>query len=326
MFNFFKTNKITFFFSLLGAFILSFFATFQKMTIDAPLVLKGYIVPLCFGGIAGLLIGYFFNRLLIKNAKLDDLNKNLDRIVEERNQELITKVNELNNINNLNEKLFTILAHDTKNSIGGSHNFLELIISDIEEGENIDELKEDLDAVKISLWNQYQHLIMVVDWAKIHSKMKGFVAEELSIDKLTSEIESYCKDQLKAKDANLKINVTGKKHFVSDYNLIFTALNNLVCNSVKFIDFKGSVSIFIEVSNKLYITIEDDGEGIPPEKIENIFKFDVEDMKISNKNQKSSGLGLFIVKELLDLYGGTIEVESEYGYYTKFYITIPELT
>ena len=323
MFSYLKDNKIIFAFCFIGALLLAFLATFQKIIIDAPLVLKGYIVPLSFGGISGLLIGYFYNRLLIRNAKLNALNENLDKIVQEKTQELSNKIKELNNVNKLNEKLFTILAHDTKNSIGGTHNFLELIVSDLEEGENIDEIKEDLNAVKNSLWNQYQHLIMVVDWAKIHSKMKDFVVEKLSIHELANEIKSYCEDKLKAKSAHMEIYVTGKDCFICDYNLIFTVLNNVVCNSIKFIDYEGSVNIFIEADNQLHITIEDDGEGIPPDKIENIFKFDVEDVKVSNKDQKGSGLGLFIVKELLDLYGGSIDVDSKYGSYTKFFITIP---
>ena len=69
----------------------------------------------------------------------------------------------------------------------------------------------------------------------------------------------------------------------------------------------------------LTIIVEDNGEGIPPQKIEKIFDM----FYRASRNSNGSGLGLYIVKEIVNKLGGTIDVESEVNKGTKFIVKIP---
>ncbi len=98
---------------------------------------------------------------------------------------------------------------------------------------------------------------------------------------------------------------------------------NLLSNSIKNINGKGNILVNINVyEDCVDITVKDNGQGIPQEYIENIFnKFGQADKGLSRKHE-GSGLGLFIVKSLLEMHGGAISIESEVGLGTEVTIRL----
>ena len=111
--------------------------------------------------------------------------------------------------------------------------------------------------------------------------------------------------------------------FYSDRSRINIILSNLVSNSVKYHNMNQPnpyVKVSLDVNYKtLTIIVEDNGEGIPPQKIEKIFDM----FYRASRNSNGSGLGLYIVKEIVNKLGGTIDVESEVNKGTKFIVKIP---
>jgi PAS domain S-box-containing protein len=119
------------------------------------------------------------------------------------------------------------------------------------------------------------------------------------------------------------IEVTQYAPFFSDDKRIQIILNNLISNSIKYADISKPNS-FINIhatidDKKAVLTIEDNGEGIRSESKDQIFNM----FYRASENSSGSGLGLYIVKEVLEKLHGTIEVESEFGVGTKFRIEIP---
>ncbi len=110
---------------------------------------------------------------------------------------------------------------------------------------------------------------------------------------------------------------------LADENRVVQILYNLIGNAVKFTT-RGYIRVTAEVSGrKLEICVRDTGEGIPAEKLEDIFKsFEQLDTSLTRK-QGGTGLGLFITKQLVELQGGTIRVESVPGVGSAFYFTLP---
>jgi len=103
-------------------------------------------------------------------------------------------------------------------------------------------------------------------------------------------------------------------------------VTNLVDNAIKYNRSGGSVTVKVEKlegKSEAQVSIKDTGIGIPPEAVNNLFKkfFRADNAKQSGK--KGTGFGLYIVKEIVEKFGGKIWVESKLGAGTTFYFTIP---
>ena len=117
--------------------------------------------------------------------------------------------------------------------------------------------------------------------------------------------------------------ISGSTNFYSDSYRIKTILNNLISNSFKYYrssEPSPNVDIAVTISEKsAVIVIKDNGIGIAAENLENIF-----DMFYRASNQsKGSGLGLYIVKEMVTKLNGTISVSSRLNTFTQFVIELP---
>jgi len=100
---------------------------------------------------------------------------------------------------------------------------------------------------------------------------------------------------------------------------------NLLSNSLKFTAEQGKISIEIaEKENLGEVSIIDTGMGIAPEDLPKVFKKFEQFNRAPMPEVKGTGLGLAITKELVELHGGKIQVQSELGKGTKFTFTIPK--
>ncbi|MGM9973606.1 MAG: ATP-binding protein [Clostridiaceae bacterium] len=109
-----------------------------------------------------------------------------------------------------------------------------------------------------------------------------------------------------------------------DQEKIERIILNLLSNAIKFTPKGGTIEIFMrEVKNSVEIVVKDSGIGIPENKLELIFnRFAQVDKSLSRKRE-GSGIGLSLVKSLVELHEGTIKAESIYGQGSSFIITLP---
>jgi len=106
--------------------------------------------------------------------------------------------------------------------------------------------------------------------------------------------------------------------------MIQTAMQNIITSSIKFSKEYGSIKISAtNYGDYAEIEISDDGIGLSEESIENLFRVDVRHTTLGTANEKGSGLGLIISKELISKNNGTIKVESEPAKGTKLMFTLP---
>lgn len=110
-----------------------------------------------------------------------------------------------------------------------------------------------------------------------------------------------------------------------DRDLIHQVLYNLVENAIKFTNPKGYIKFeFYRKDNNVYVCVENSGEGILPEDLRLVFDKFYKADKSRSINKKSMGLGLYIVRSIVQLHGGNISAESEHGKYCKFTFYIPD--
>ena len=125
------------------------------------------------------------------------------------------------------------------------------------------------------------------------------------------------------KDLELALKLdTGLEPILGDFNQLHRAVANLVSNAIKFTPRGGRVTVSSQMTKKnIVLTVKDTGIGIPAEEISSLFS---EFQRLSGSaNTEGTGLGLFIVKTLVEAHGGSVAVESEIGAGTTFTILLP---
>lgn len=126
-------------------------------------------------------------------------------------------------------------------------------------------------------------------------------------------------------DIRIMTRISQPVTFVSDLTRIRIVLNNLISNAVKYRNLNGDQShilIETEVDRKqAVIIIKDNGQGIPESKVSSIFDMFVR----ATDNQQGSGLGLYIVKNVVEKLGGKISVESQENVGSAFRVVLPNL-
>lgn len=112
-----------------------------------------------------------------------------------------------------------------------------------------------------------------------------------------------------------------------DYDLMNQVLYNLLDNAIKFTDEGGNIHIRLyREDGRVYVSIRNTGEGIPPEEMPQIFERFYKSDRSRSLDKNGVGLGLYIVHTVVRLHGGEIAVRSVQNEYTDFCFWIPEPT
>lgn len=181
---------------------------------------------------------------------------------------------------------------------------------------------------KIMKQNCYRLLRLVnniIDITKIDSGYFDMNETNVDIINLVENITLSVADYIENKGLTLIFDtVTEEKNITCDPEKIERIILNLLSNAVKFTSIGGKIKVNIEDCNEnVCIRIKDTGRGIPKDKIESIFKRFVQVDKSLTRDCEGSGIGLSLVKCLVELHNGTISAESELGKGTEFIINIP---
>ncbi|MCU9809452.1 HAMP domain-containing histidine kinase [Paraclostridium sp. AKS46] len=142
-------------------------------------------------------------------------------------------------------------------------------------------------------------------------------------------VESICQsivDFAKQKNIEVIFDTDVEEKIISfDLDKMERIILNILSNSIKFTKEQGKIEIYIRESNDmLEIEISDDGIGIPQNKLNSIFERFKQVENNTIRSGEGSGIGLYLVKSLVDMHGGDIAVESELGSGTTFKISIPD--
>jgi two-component system phosphate regulon sensor histidine kinase PhoR len=160
--------------------------------------------------------------------------------------------------------------------------------------------------------------------SQLEEKGAALHLDEIDLTKIIEQIHRIF--ELKLKEKNLSFTLESKNDIpliTADAFQLEQVFVNIIDNAVKYTE-RGGIRVILEHrNNQVIIEIEDTGIGIPQEHLSRIFeRFYVVDASRS-RQLGSTGLGLSIVKHIILLHNGTLEVESTLGKGTKFSITLP---
>jgi len=236
---------------------------------------------------------------------------------------LIKYANELKALNASKDKFFSIVAHDLKSPFQGLLGFSDFLYTDFDILTD-NEKKEYIGHVRSSARNAYNLLDNLLQWSRLQTGRIDVEPQKLNLySEVNSVIELLTPNAVR-KRISLLNNVSKLMFVTADVNMLSSIIRNLVSNAIKFTQQDGVVLVESETSNGVIkIKIIDNGVGINNEDIVKLFKIDQQLTGIGTMNEKGTGLGLLLCKEMVELNGGSISVESEIGKGSKFTVSLP---
>ena len=140
---------------------------------------------------------------------------------------------------------------------------------------------------------------------------------------LVAEMVEMYRSSASAKGLDLEMELAERPLAADfDHDRMVQVLANLIANAIKFTPSGGSVRVRVErAEGGLLFCVSDTGPGIPGDMLENIFK---RFWQVSENDRRGVGLGLYIVRSIVDAHGGKVWAESELGQGSRFYVTLPD--
>ncbi|MFN4298150.1 MAG: hybrid sensor histidine kinase/response regulator [Thermaurantimonas sp.] len=213
------------------------------------------------------------------------------------------------------------LSHELRTPLTGIIGFTDLLkYTDLSE-----EAQMYLESLSESANRMVETLNNINDFTLLTSENNSVEIQEIDI---YHTLKSLCDaSYYKAKAKQLKIHLTGEVapeiKFFTDIKKLETIVKQLLSNAIKFTD-KGKIEISYEVTEDLCrISVKDTGIGIPEDKIDECFDDFKQLSEGYNRHYEGSGIGLSIVRKLVNLLKGNIRVESRVNEGSTFTIEIP---
>jgi len=221
------------------------------------------------------------------------------------------------------DKFVSIVSHDLRSPVAAVLGIADMLINDEEELSKLNEFYIDMiGSIKDEMLRLLDYNDKLYHWSNLELGNFEIIKRKESLKKIIETARRTADQKLLSKKISFSTNIKDDINIDVDITLFLQVLNNLLSNAIKFTPENGSIAIDIENNNSLQIAIIDSGVGMPKKICDSIFSGFARNSSMGTHGEKGTGLGLGIVKKIIDAHGFTISVESELGKGSKFIIGI----
>jgi PAS domain S-box-containing protein len=262
------------------------------------------------------------------NNKLNILSTIRDVTEKKRAEERRLLMEKTIEYDKLRTEFFANMSHELRTPLNILLSSLQLINLYISRDE-----RTSLSTIKkysaIMKQNCYRLLRLVNNLLDITKIDAGFYKLNLAnhdIVKVVEEITESVAEYIKEKSIEIIFDTdVEEKILCFDEDIIERIILNLLSNSVKFTKAGGKIEVNIhELSDSINIRVKDTGSGIPKNKLDIIFDRFMQVDKTLSRESEGTGIGLALVKSLVEMHEGSITVKSKLGEFTQFDIILPD--
>lgn len=220
-------------------------------------------------------------------------------------------------------QFLTVLSHELKAPLNAVEGYLKMM-QEKQAGESIDSYMDFIDRSLARIQSMRNLIMDLLDLTHIESGKRQRTLREIDLTLVArSAIETMTPLAIQ-RDVTLCLQTTEPVIMLADSDDMEILFNNLISNAVKYNKPSGWVKCSIsKTASEVTLVVSDSGIGIEPEDIPKLFQEFTRIKNPQSKNVTGSGLGLSIVKRVVDLYGARIDVQSEPGAGSTFTITFP---
>ncbi|MTI66174.1 MAG: histidine kinase [Firmicutes bacterium] len=277
------------------------------------------------------------NKVKERTYELDNTNKELLNEIKERRKiegELKEKLNENKQLyekivkdEEFQRNFFVTLSHELKTPINVILGAIQLINLQAKSKTDkaTDRIKKHTKVIKRNSYRLLKTVNNLIDSTKIKSGDFKLSIEKKDIVYLVRDIVDSMKGYIEQEKLKIYFNSNVDKKIIDcDIVEIERIVLNIISNAIKFTPEGGAIWVDMkDQKDSIKISIKDNGIGIPKEKQKAIFeRFKQSDNDLTRSHQ-GSGIGLSLVKSLVEMHGGSIEINSEVNKGSEFIITLP---
>jgi len=260
---------------------------------------------------------YFYKQKKILSNKLQLQHKELldqKKLIEEQSANL-------QNVNDLKDKLFAVIGHDLRSPVGNLSNIIEMFEEGYLSPGEVHDLMRNINpiikGVELTLSN-------LIEWAGSQIKGKNITLSNVDIFLMGVEMEQTFIHALQVKSIEFINNAYPGQGAVADENHIKVILRNLISNAIKFTPDKGSIKLSTTIANnELIVSVTDNGKGMSTVEMDKLFFLNTHFSHSGTSGEKGTGIGLLLCRELVELNGGRLRVNSRIGKGSTFYFNLP---
>jgi len=260
------------------------------------------------------------------------MNKCIQKIkARKENQELRDSNSQLRELNELKDKFITITNHELRTPLAVLRGYFDLI--EMETPENV-ELKEYLDIIDHTILEMMDMIENMHDLSSFKQYASEHDKRSVDVNTLVLDVAKEVRVLFENRGIHFSVEPSEQAAFARlDVKLFYKTVRELVQNALKYTEEKGNVCVrvrLVPARKQIFISVEDTGIGIPPEKQQLVFEpfYEVQDV-LHHSTSKTDfmgggiGVGLSLVKEVVESNGGEIDLESTPGKGSNFTIILP---
>ena len=250
---------------------------------------------------------------------------------KEVEQKIRKYTEELQELNNAKDKFFSIVSHDLKGPFNAILGFSDILTREWDDFSD-EERQHFLRNIHVSAQNTFKLLENLLAWSIAQSGKQAFNPYPVDMSIVTNDMVIFLRDQAEKKKIRMFTAVNFGTVVLADEQMVRTVIRTLISNAIKFTPEGEQIRIYSdtlkeegEQKEMIRMCVTDTGVGISPENLERLFRIDQQVRSTGTANEKGTGLGLILCKELIDKHGGKIWVESEVGKGSIFCVTLPRV-
>jgi signal transduction histidine kinase len=253
-------------------------------------------------------LAFFYRRIKQNNA-----------LLQQKNIQINKQKNELQTLNHVKDRLFSIISHDLRNPLVTLKSYLTLSDNHTLTEEKKEAFKKQTNQAVSQTSSMLDNLLV---WANMQIKNTNPAITTIELEDCIDDAIGAARAQATQKNISFIKNIE-VANAASDFTILEIALRNIITNAVKYSNATSEIKISTNKNNDYtFISIKDEGVGMTKEKIEELLHSDIESTT-GTQGEKGSGLGLFLVKEVLQKINANLVIESEVRKGSNFIIQLP---
>ncbi|MCM0648074.1 HAMP domain-containing histidine kinase [Clostridium swellfunianum] len=316
--------------------------------VESPDTVKALLIALVFMLLVSVLVIYFFSDTISKDVsqvadslmKIGKIKSIRDRkdIPVVSNDEIGDLVNAFNNIQHIaaeqdemKNEFFANISHELRTPLNIILSSIQLLLLKEKKHKDDNFAEEIAKTSQMIKQNSYRLLRLVnnlIDSSKISTSFYELNMKNYNIVNVVEEISLSVANYIKEKNIDFIFDTDVEERIMAcDADMIERIMLNLFSNAVKFTEPGGNILVKVhEVDNNIVISVKDSGIGMSEKEQKVIFERFKQVDKSHARKRQGSGIGLWLVKLLVEMHEGSIAVKSETGKGTEFIITLPIIT
>jgi signal transduction histidine kinase len=253
--------------------------------------------------------------MLRLRAAVEDANRNLEARVQQRTMELEEALRRLSEINQLKANFVANVSHELRTPLTHIRGYLDLLHSELLGPVNTDQKK----ALDVSLRSANRLQSLIDDLILFSQASRGemtLTLGQVDLNQVVTNVFVLIKSKADDHQIDLEVDVATELPFVqADEEKLSWVISQLLDNAIKFTKPEGKVRLAVlkdaTNNNLVTVTVTDTGIGIPPERIKEIFEAFHQLDSSATRRYGGTGLGLALVRQIVEAHGSLIDVQSE---------------